>query len=110
MTVCDKLAKAMAKLKNPRDDDKVEEGERRINAMRLKLQTYRVENKRTHRASDVDQEVAAQNAMIQEEDVVEAEYDKIVSGFIKNSHKRRLLQGKKTNGSTKFPELPTKPS
>ena len=78
MAVANRLAKAMGKLKAPKDMDKKAEGNRRVASMRSKMNTYKNANRRYGRAAHVDQAMAEQNDLLEAESGLRADEQKLM--------------------------------
>ena len=79
---------AMAKLKAPKDMDKKAEGNRRVASMRSKMNTYKNANRRYGRAAHVDQAMAEQNDLLEAESGLQADEEKLLMKFQRNTLER----------------------
>ena len=92
-----KLAELTEKLirADSRDADTIAEGERQINALKRKLETYKKDHRRAPAAAQVDQAVAERGVLLANENGWGERYAEILTKLRDHAAKRRFMQARK---------------
>ena len=78
-----------------RDADTIAEGERQINALKRKLETYKKDHRRAPAAAQVDQAVAERGVLLANENGWGERYAEILTKLRDHAAKRRFMQARK---------------